>query len=90
MNRELNVVVMPGGSLQLEWTDTEETINKSAGLLQDEIHNRFVFEPASWLLFLGFCDKKFSRIHRPLYKKTETDPGSGDSSPQSGYRDYRR
>ena len=56
MNQELNVVVMPGGSLQLEWADTEETISKSAGLLQDEIHNRFVFEPASWLLFLGFCD----------------------------------
>lgn len=57
MNQELNVVVMPNGSLQLEWTDTEETINKSAGLLQDEIYNRFVFEPVSWLLFLGFCDK---------------------------------
>ncbi|MEA1970437.1 MAG: hypothetical protein U9N37_02295 [Thermodesulfobacteriota bacterium] len=57
MNQELIVVVMPGGSLQLEWADTEEKINKSAGLLQDEIHNRFVFEPASWLLFLGFCDK---------------------------------
>ena len=57
MNRELNVVVMPSGSLQLEWTDTAETINKSAGLLQDEIHNRFIFEPDSWILFLGFCDK---------------------------------
>jgi len=37
MNRELNVVVMPSGSLQLVWADTEETINKSTGLLQDGV-----------------------------------------------------
>ena len=41
MNRELTVVVMPNGSLQLERMDTQEIINKSISLLQDEIYKRF-------------------------------------------------
>ncbi|MBW1675492.1 MAG: DEAD/DEAH box helicase [Deltaproteobacteria bacterium] len=60
MNRELIVVVMPNGSLQLEWTDAEENINKSTRLLQEEIYKRFISDPDSWLLFLGFCDKRIS------------------------------
>jgi superfamily II DNA or RNA helicase len=58
MNRELIVVVMPNGSLQLEWTDAEENINKSGKLLQEEIYKRFISDPDSCLLFLGFCDKR--------------------------------
>ncbi len=60
MNRELIVVVMPNGSLQLEWTDAEENINKSSRLLQEEISKRFISDPDSWLLFSGFCDKRVS------------------------------
>ncbi|MBW1895895.1 MAG: SNF2 helicase-associated domain-containing protein, partial [Deltaproteobacteria bacterium] len=58
MNRELIVVVMPSGSLQLEWTDAEENINKSTKLLQEQIYKRSVSEPDSWLLFLGFSDTR--------------------------------
>ena len=60
MNQELNVVVMPNGSLQLEWADTEDTINKSSRLLQEEIYKRFEADNNSWLLFLGFCDHQVS------------------------------
>ena len=60
VNRELIVVVMPNGSLQLEWTEAEESINKSSRLLQEEIYKRFTSDPDSWLLFLGFCDKQVS------------------------------
>ena len=58
MNRELNAVVMPNGSLQLEWTDTEDTVNKSCRLIQEEIYKRFEKDSNSWLLFLGFCDDR--------------------------------
>jgi len=58
MNQELNVVVMPDGSLQLEWTDTEDDINKSSRLLQKEVYKRFSTDADSWLLFLGFCDQQ--------------------------------
>ena len=60
MNQELNVVVMPNGSLQLEWTDIEDTITKSGRLLQEEIYKRFEVDNDSWLLFLGFCDHQIS------------------------------
>jgi SNF2 family DNA or RNA helicase len=60
MNQELNVVVMPNGSLPLEWTDTEEVINKSSRLLQQEIYKRFSANDDLWLLFLGFCDHQVS------------------------------
>jgi len=56
MNQELNVVVMPNGSLQLEWTDTQKNRNKSSMLLQEEIYKRFSGDADSWLLFLDFCD----------------------------------
>ncbi len=58
MNQELNIVVMPDGSLQLEWSDTKESLLKSTILMQEEICSRFSSDPESWLLFLGFCDKK--------------------------------
>ena len=51
---------MPNGSLQLEWTDTEEVINKSSRLLQQEIFKRFSTKNDSWLLFLSLCDHQVS------------------------------
>lgn len=58
MNRELNIVVMPDRALKLEWFETKENFTKSRKIIQEEIHDRFISEPESWLLFLGFCDKK--------------------------------
>ena len=52
VNQELIVVVMPGGSLQLEWADGQDTVGKSSRLLQDEIYRRFSDDAGSWLLFL--------------------------------------
>ncbi len=60
MDQELNVVVMPNGSLQLEWMDAENNINKSNRLLQEEIYKRFSADGDSWLLLLGFCDHQVS------------------------------
>ncbi len=60
MNRELNIIVMPDRSLHPEWSDTKETLTKSTTLLQKEIFSRFISDPESWLLFLGFCDEKVS------------------------------
>ncbi|MEW6586178.1 MAG: hypothetical protein AB1442_11285 [Nitrospirota bacterium] len=55
--QELNAVVMPNGSIQMEWTDTGEQINKNRHLLQREIYRRFVSDSEAGLLFLGFCDR---------------------------------
>ncbi len=57
MNKELNAVLLPDESLELEWRDLEEPPEKSTKLLQKEIFNRFHAQP-SWLLFLSFCDSK--------------------------------
>jgi hypothetical protein len=57
MNRELNIVIMPDGTLQLEWSDTQEIVSKTVILFQEEVLRRH--DPdSSWLLFLSFCDKK--------------------------------
>lgn len=57
MNRELNIFITSNGSLQLDWTDTEEFISKSAKLFLKEIYNHYLFNKESWLLFIAFCDK---------------------------------
>lgn len=56
MNKELNVVIMPGGSLQLEWSPVDAPLAKSSVLMQEEIFKRFHTQP-SWLLFLSFSDQ---------------------------------
>ncbi|MEX1349374.1 MAG: DEAD/DEAH box helicase [Desulfobacterales bacterium] len=56
-NWELSVVVLPSGTLQTEWIETKEKIQKSSRLLQEEIYNRFVDDAVAGLLFLGFSDK---------------------------------
>ena len=57
INRELSVVVLPNSTLQTEWTETKDSIDKSSRLLQEEIFNRLVDDADAGLLFLGFCDK---------------------------------
>ena len=57
MNKELQVIIMPEGLLQMEWSAAKKDIDKSTALLQEEIFKRFHADP-SWLLFLSFCDQK--------------------------------
>ena len=54
--RELNLVILPNGTLHLEWMDTRDAITKSSRLLQKEIYERFSDKSDLWLLFLGFSD----------------------------------
>lgn len=54
MNRELHAVIMPVGSVRLEWLETKERIDKSRELLEREIFSRFSENPDGALLFLGF------------------------------------
>lgn len=57
MEKQLNMVVMPGGSLHLEWIETSDKIDKYQTTLQDDIYKRFEEAPYSSLLFLGFSNK---------------------------------
>lgn len=57
MNFELNAIVMPNGTLQLEWNEVKERIDKNQQLLQNEIHSRFKTDFKSFLLFLSFSDQ---------------------------------
>lgn len=58
INQELNVVVMPNRSLQLEWTDAVDVISQSSRLIQDDIWKRFTSQDDSWLFMLGFSDQQ--------------------------------
>jgi non-specific serine/threonine protein kinase len=53
---ELIAVLMPDGSLLLEWEIAAGKIDKSSLLLQDEIFATYGAEKQKWLLFLGFSD----------------------------------
>ncbi|MBM4053673.1 MAG: DEAD/DEAH box helicase [Planctomycetes bacterium] len=57
MNFELIAIVMPNGTLQLEWNEVKEHIDKNQQLLQKEIYNRFKTDFKSFLLFLSFTDQ---------------------------------
>ena len=56
--QELNLVILPNGTLHLEWMDTRDAITKNSGLLQKEIYKQFSNETDLWLLFLGFSDSQ--------------------------------
>jgi len=56
MKQILNLIFMPDGSLELEWTQKQGAENKSSSLLQKEINRRFSPDDDSWILFLGFSD----------------------------------
>ncbi len=53
-NRELQAVVMPVGSVRMEWLETRERIDKSRELLEQEVFRRFSENPDGAFLFLGF------------------------------------
>ena len=56
MFQELHAVIMPQGTLQLEWAATPERVNKGQHILQQEAFNKFEAAPSEALLYLGFCD----------------------------------
>jgi SNF2-related domain/SNF2 Helicase protein/Helicase conserved C-terminal domain len=56
VNRELQAVIMPVGSIRLEWLKTRERTDKSRDLLEQEIFRRFTENPDGAFLFLGFRD----------------------------------
>lgn len=56
MFRELQAVVMPGGTVQLEWTDTAGQTDKNRHLLEQEMERRFAGDAGAAFLFLGFSD----------------------------------
>lgn len=57
-NNELIAVLLPNGSIQLEWTPpAAEGFNHASRSMQDEIFARSTQEPEGWLLFLGFCSQ---------------------------------
>jgi non-specific serine/threonine protein kinase len=57
LNRELLSVILPHGSVRLEWAEAEGKINKDQDLLQQEIYRRYENNPDGAFLFLGFCTK---------------------------------
>ena len=57
-SRELNLVILPSGTLHLEWMDSPKAFSQSSRLLQKEIHERYSNKTDPWLLFLGFSDSQ--------------------------------
>jgi hypothetical protein len=56
MHQELNMVVMPDGTLQPEWTDSQEVLDQRTQSLQREIADGC--RDHSWLLTAGLCDRR--------------------------------
>lgn len=55
---ELQAVIMPDGTLQLEWMSVAGKMAGQQSILQNEIYEQYSSEPESWLFYLGFCNKK--------------------------------
>lgn len=55
---ELAAVLMPDGSIQLEWAPLVTAgLNQHSLTVQNEIYARYVDEPDAWLFSLAFCSK---------------------------------
>lgn len=57
MYKELTAACLPGNNLELEWQETENTINKGQQILQDELYNTFSEGVGNFLMRLGFCNQ---------------------------------
>jgi superfamily II DNA or RNA helicase len=57
---KLDTIMMPDGTIQLEWLDSAERIGQDSVVLQNEIYNLATTDPANWLLFLGFSNKNIN------------------------------
>jgi len=85
---ELSAILMPDGSIQLEWTPPLcEGLTHSSRAMQDEIFARFTDELDGWLFSLGFCSQNvplspslsFWRTFSSLYiKKLKSAPDLED------------
>ena len=56
MNKELITMLEPGGKFELDWQETEEQIDRSQILFQEELYRRFMENAEKALLFLGFSE----------------------------------
>lgn len=57
MSKELMAICLPDHTLELEWQETEESINKAQELLQNELYKKYKEDFSSFLLCLGFCNQ---------------------------------
>ena len=55
-DQDLTAVVMPNGSVQLEWVAIRTPMDKSRTMLQQEVFNRFSTKNDPWMLYVGFSD----------------------------------
>lgn len=60
MSRELIAMLEPVGKFKLDWQETEEQIDKSQILFQEELYKRFLENAEAALLFLGFSEQLMS------------------------------
>ncbi len=60
LNRQLDLVIMPDGSLNLEYGTGEAAASPRSQQLQEKIHGRWTADPDECLLFIGFCDKSIT------------------------------
>lgn len=67
---ELQAVLMPDGTLQLEWMSVSVKINGQQSILQNEIFEQYSLDPNSWLFFLGFCNTKISLSPSLIFWRT--------------------
>ncbi len=57
LNQELVIIILPDYSFDMEWSNTDEMVNKNRQILQRELYKRFKSNFNSFLLYMGFCDK---------------------------------
>jgi len=74
----------PDQSIELEWQEVEDPINKDQELLQNELYKRYREDFNSFLLFLGFCNQSillspsldiFRKLTGLYVKKLTQTPG---------------
>ncbi len=56
-HQALDVIILPNGSLLLEFVDTTESFDESSSQAQRDIIRSYNAEPETWLLLLGFRDR---------------------------------
>lgn len=55
---ELQTVVLPDATLQLEWVSVAGKIDRQKSILQNQIFDEYDINTYGWLFLLGFCNKK--------------------------------
>ncbi|MEK7167059.1 MAG: SNF2 helicase-associated domain-containing protein, partial [Patescibacteria group bacterium] len=81
--KELIAVCLSDHSIQLEWQETADAINKDQELLQNELYKKYEEDFYSFFLFLGFCNQSillsasldiFRKIAKLYAKKVAQTP----------------